>query len=64
MNLLPNLSFIKRKSEQTTEGSFVAVSYARALYMADKGIDVINNEIPFDYIVLTSRLISKFRVKN
>ena len=64
MNLLPNLSFIKRKSEQTTEGSCVAVSYARALYMADKGIDVINNEIPFDYIVLTSRLISKFRVKN
>lgn len=64
IGLIPNLSFIKRKAEQTTEGSCVAVSYARALYMADKGIDVINNEIPFDYIVLTSRLISKFRVKN
>ena len=62
--LIPDLSFIKRKAEQTTEGSCVAVSYARALYMADKGIDVIDNEIPFDYIVLTSRLISKFRVKN
>lgn len=64
IGLIPNLSFIKRKAEQTTEGSCVAVSYARALYMADKGIDVIDNEIPFDYIVLTSRLISKFRVKN
>lgn len=64
IGLIPDLSFIKRKAEQTTEGSCVAVSYARALYMADKGIDVINNEIPFDYIVLTSRLISKFRVKN
>ena len=64
IGLIPNLSFIKRKAEQTTEGSCVAVSYARALYMADKGIDVINNEIPLDYIVLTSRLISKFRVKN
>ena len=58
---IPNLSFIKRKQEQTTEGSCTAVSYARALYIAKKGVDKINEAIPLDYIVLASRLISKFR---
>ena len=63
IKLIPTLSFIKRKAEQTTEGSCVAISYARSLYLADKGFDSIYEPIPFDYIVLTSRVISKFRNK-
>jgi len=63
IRLLPNLKFIQRKKEQTTEGSCVAISYARALYLADKGVNTIHTSIPFDYIVLANRLISKFRVK-
>ena len=63
IRLLPNLKFIKRKKEQTTEGSCVAISYARALYLADKGVNTIHTSIPFDYIVLANRLISKFRIK-
>ncbi len=58
---ISNLEFIKRKAEQTNEGSCTAVSYARTLYMTVEGIDKINEQIPFDYIVLASRLISKFR---
>jgi hypothetical protein len=62
---ISNLSFIKRKAEQTNEGSCVAISYARALYLSDtnNNINSIYEKIPLDYIVLTSRLISKFRVK-
>ena len=63
IRLLPNLKFIQRKKEQTTEGSCVAISYARALYLADKGVNTIHTSIPFDYIVLANRLISKFRIK-
>ena len=63
IKIIPNLSFIKRKAEQTNEGSCVAISYARALYLADKEFNSIYENIPLDYIVLTSRLISKFRVK-
>ena len=61
IKIVPSLSFIKRKQEQTTEGSCTAVSYARTLYMAMQGVDKINEQIPLDYIVLASRLISKFR---
>jgi hypothetical protein len=61
IKLVPNLEFIKRKPEQTNEGSCTAVSYARTLYMAVEGMDKLNNQIPYDYIVLSSRLISKFR---
>jgi hypothetical protein len=60
---VPNLGFITRKSEQTTEGSCTAVSYARALHMTLNGVDKINDSIPLDFIVLSSRLISKFRNK-
>ena len=60
---VPNLSFISRKSEQTNEGSCTAVSYARALHMTINGVDKINDSIPLDFIVLASRLISKFRNK-
>lgn len=58
---VPGLSFIQRKQEQTNEGSCTAVSYARTLYLAMRGVDKINEQIPLDYIVLASRLISKFR---
>ena len=61
IKLISNLEFIKRKPEQINEGSCTAVSYARTLYMTVDGIDKLNNEIPLDYIVLASRLISKFR---
>lgn len=61
IKLISNLEFIKRKPEQTNEGSCTAVSYARTLYMTVEGMDKLNNEIPLDYIVLASRLISKFR---
>ena len=61
MKLISNLEFIKRKPEQTNEGSCTAVSYARTLYMSVEGVDKLNKEILFDYIVLASRLISKFR---
>ena len=61
IKLVPNLEFIKRKPEQTNEGSCTAVSYARTLYMSVEGVNKLNHEIPFDYIVLASRLISKFR---
>jgi chemotaxis protein histidine kinase CheA len=61
IKMVPNLSFIKRDQEQTTEGSCTAVSYARALYIAMQGVDKIYEKIPLDYIVLASRLISKFR---
>lgn len=61
IKLISNLEFIKRKPEQTNEGSCTAVSYARTLYMSAEGMDKLNNEIPYDYIVLASRLISKFR---
>jgi hypothetical protein len=61
MKNVPGLSFIRRNQEQTTEGSCTAVSYARALYIAKEGVDKINERIPLDYIVLASRLISKFR---
>jgi hypothetical protein len=63
IKIIPNLTFIKRKAEQTNEGSCVAISYARALYLADKGSNSIYEPIPFEYIVLSSRLISKFRNK-
>jgi hypothetical protein len=61
MKLISNLEFIKRVKEQTNEGSCTAVSYARTLYMAAEGTDKLHNNIPLDYIVLASRLISKFR---
>ena len=61
MKIIKNLHFIKRKSEQTNEGSCVAITYSRILYMTKEGIDKYNSDIPFDYIVLASRLISKFR---
>jgi hypothetical protein len=61
IKIISNLNFLKRKSEQTNEGSCTAVSYARALYMTNEGVDKLNQEIPLDYIVLASRLISKFR---
>jgi len=61
IKIISNLEFIKRKPEQTNEGSCTAVSYARTLYMSAEGVDKLNNEIPYDYIVLASRLISKFR---
>ena len=63
IKLISNLEFIKRNPEQTNEGSCTAVSYARTLYMSAEGMDKLNNEIPYDYIVLASRLISKFRHK-
>lgn len=63
IKIIPNLTFIKRKAEQTNEGSCVAISYARALYLADKGFNSVYEPIPFEYIVLASRLISKFRNK-
>ena len=62
IKIISNLEFIKRKPEQTNEGSCTAVSYARTLYMSAEGVDKLNNEIPYDYIVLASRLISKFRI--
>jgi len=61
IKLISNLEFIKRKPEQTNEGSCTAVSYARTLYMSVEGVNKLNKEVPFDYIVLASRLISKFR---
>lgn len=63
IKIIPNLTFIKRKTEQTNEGSCVAISYARSLYLSTKGYDSIFEPIPLEYIVLTSRLISKFRNK-
>ena len=63
IKLIPNLTFIKRKAEQTNEGSCVAISYARALYLSDKGFNSIYEDLSLDYIILTSRVISKFRVK-
>ena len=63
IKIIPNLTFIKRKAEQTNEGSCVAISYARSLYLSIKDYDSIFEPIPFEYIVLTSRLISKFRNK-
>ena len=61
IKLISNLEFIKRVKEQTNEGSCTAVSYARTLYMASEGVNKLHNNIPLDYIVLSSRLISKFR---
>jgi len=61
MKLISNLQFIKRKPEQTTEGSCTAVSYARTLHMVMNGVDNINDKLSFDYIILASRLISKYR---
>ena len=61
MKIINNLHFLKRKSEQTNEGSCVAITYSRVLYMTKEGMDKYNYDIPFDYIVLASRLISKFR---
>jgi len=61
IEIISNLQFIKRKPEQTTEGSCTAVSYARTLHMAINGLDKIHDNIPFDYIILASRLVSKFR---
>jgi len=63
IKIIPNLTFIKRKAEQTNEGSCVAISYARALYLSVKDYNSIFEPIPLEYIVLTSRLISKFRNK-
>ena len=63
IKIIPNLTFIKRKAEQTNEGSCVAISYARSLYLAIKKYDSIFEPIPLEYIVLASRLISKFRNK-
>ena len=63
IKIIPNLTFIKRKAEQTNEGSCVAISYARALYLSVKDYDSIFEPIPLEYIVLASRLISKFRNK-
>lgn len=63
IKIIPNLTFIKRKAEQTNEGSCVAISYARSLYLSIKNYDSIFEPIPLEYIVLTSRLISKFRNK-
>jgi hypothetical protein len=63
IKIIPNLTFIKRKAEQTNEGSCVAISYARSLYLSVKNYDSIFEPIPLEYIVLTSRLISKFRNK-
>ena len=63
IKIIPNLTFIKRKPEQTNEGSCVAISFARALYLSLKDYNSIFESIPFEYIVLASRLISKFRNK-
>tara|TARA_B000000475_G_scaffold26476_1_gene20592 strand:- start:1634 stop:2707 length:1074 start_codon:yes stop_codon:yes gene_type:complete len=61
IKIISNLEFIKREKEQTNEGSCTAVSYARTLYMTFEGVDKLYEKIPLDYIVLASRLISKFR---
>jgi len=61
IKIISNLQFIKRKPEQTTEGSCTAVSYARTLHMVINGLDKIHDNIPFDYIILACRLVSKFR---
>jgi len=63
IKIIPNLTFIKRKAEQTNEGSCVAISYARSLYLSLTDYNSIFEPIPLEYIVLTSRLISKFRNK-
>ena len=63
IKVVPNLTFIKRKPEQTNEGSCVAISFARALYLSLKDYNSIFESIPFEYIILASRLISKFRNK-
>ena len=64
-NLIKNyeIKFIKREKEQTIEGSCTAIAFARSLHMADKGVDNIHSKIDYDYIVLTDKLISKFRNK-
>jgi len=56
-----NINFISREKEQGREGSCVVNSFARALYLSHMGIDNIDKVIPFDYVIISFRLITKFR---
>lgn len=57
-----HMEFIKRKPEQGKEGSCVAISFARALFTSDVGINTINDNIPYEYLILSKRLLSKFNL--
>ena len=53
--------FIKRTPEQRSEGSCSAIAFMRCIMAAKFGFVGLTMDIPLEYIVLTSRLISKFR---
>jgi len=53
--------FIVRKPEQLDEGSCTAIAFMRAIMAAKFGKVGLTMDMPLEYIVLTSRLISKFR---
>jgi hypothetical protein len=56
-----NLEFTKREKEQGNEGSCSAISLARSLFLSHLGVCNFDKKIPFDYIILASRIITKFR---
>jgi hypothetical protein len=47
--------------DQGSEGSCVVVSLMRAILIAEYGIDGATMKVPYEYAILTQRLISKFR---
>ena len=59
-NLMKNykIKFIKRKKEQSIEGSCTAISFVRSLQMADKGIDKINLKINYILKLFHQNLLS------
>lgn len=61
MKLYKNLRFVKRAPEQGSEGSCVTISLARALFTSHQGIHTIHDVIPLEYLVLSNRLVSKYR---
>ena len=58
---IKQLEFIKRKPEQGYEGSCSFIALARALHLSHIGVSNFKETIPFDYIILASRMITKFR---
>jgi hypothetical protein len=55
--------FVNRKKidQAIGEGSCNVVAFLRAILIAEYGIDGATMEIPMDYVVIASRLISKYR---
>ena len=53
--------FVVRKPDQGQEGSCNVIAPLRAILLAEYGIVGATMDIPYDYAVLVSRIISKFR---